>query len=122
MIPREIRNVGVVRVIGVQVFENENLTSILEFIDWGFVDPNETKTCEAWILNTGNDDIRLSLWTNSWVPANASDWITLSWDYNDSIVAPKDSIRVEFSLFVDPDIEGIENFSFDIWLMGVKVA
>jgi len=118
---KRISNVGTIRVIGVSIFEDANLTIVLQEIDWGIIGPNETKTHEGWILNDGNDNQKLLMWSNAWNPSNASDWITLSWSYNDEILQPNATLRVEFSLFVDLNISGIENFSFDIWITGVKV-
>ena len=118
---QQIKNKGVIRVIGVQVFKEANLTSVLQEIDWGLVSPNEIKTFEAWILNTGNDQVKLLMWTQAWTPINASDWITLSWNYSETIIQPNTSIGVEFTLHVDASIKGIDNFAFEIWIMGVKV-
>ena len=118
---QQIKNKGVIRVIGVQIFEDANLTSVLQEIDWGLVSPNETKTFGAWVLNTGNDQVKLLMWTQAWLPLNASDWITLSWNYSETIIQPNASIEVKFLLHVDANIRGIENFAFEIWIMGVKV-
>jgi hypothetical protein len=115
----QIRNVGVIRAIGVDVYRDEALTEILDIIDWGLLDPGENRSVSAWVKNTGNDEQKLVMWTESWNPTNASDWISLSWDYGGSWVSVNASVPVVFTLSIDLDIEGVTNFSFDIWVKGV---
>jgi hypothetical protein len=115
----QIRNVGVIRAIGVDVYRDEALTEILDIIDWGVLDPGENRSVSAWVKNTGNDAQKLVMWTEAWNPMNASDWISLSWDYVGSWVSVNASVPVVFTLSIDLDIGGVTNFSFDIWVKGV---
>ena len=115
----KIYNYGKIRVIGVEVYADANLTQTLEIIDWGMLDPGENKTHLCWIKNIGNDAQKLITWTEAWNPVNASDWITLSWDYADSWIPVNASVPVAFTLSVNLNIEGVINFSFDIWVKGV---
>jgi len=116
---RQIRNVGVIRAIGVEVYADEALTSVLTEIAWGTLDPGETRSVDAWIKNTGNDAQKLVLWTENWNPTSAFDSIALTWNYNGSWIPANDSIHIVFSLSVDADITSVTNFSFDIWVKGV---
>jgi len=115
-----VENIGTIKVIGVQVYQDETLTSILTSIGWGVLEPGENKSYAAWVLNTGNFPQKLAMWTENWVPSEASAWISLSWDYADAWVQVNASIPVVFTLHVDQGITGIESFSFDIWLKGVS--
>jgi len=115
----QIRNVGVIRAIGVDVYKDENLTEVLDAIDWGLISPRANKTFPAWVKNTGNDAQKLVMWTESWNPMNTSDWISLSWNYDGSWIPVNGSVPVVFTLSVNPHITGIANFSFDIWIKGV---
>ena len=115
----QVRNVGVVRVIGVQIYRDEALTDVLDIIDWGMISPGENKSVSAWVKNTGNDAQKLTMWTEAWSPTNASDWITLSWDYAGSWISVDSSIPVTFTLSVDTSITGITTFSFEVWVKGV---
>jgi hypothetical protein len=115
----QIYNYGTIRVIGVEVYADADLTQILDRIEWGVLDPGENKSYSAWIKNIGNDAQKLVTWTEAWSPVNASDWISLSWDYVGSWVAANASVPVVLTLHVDANIEGVTNFSFDIWVKGV---
>jgi hypothetical protein len=114
-----IRNVGTLRAIGVEIYADEALTTVLTEIAWGTLDPGESRSFNAWVKNTGNDAQKLVLWTENWNPTSAFDSIALTWNYNGSWIPATTSIQVVFSLSVDADITSVTNFSFDIWVKGV---
>lgn len=115
----QIRNVGTIRAVGVEVYADEALTKVLDEIAWGTLDPGETRSVNAWIKNTGNDAQKLVLWTENWNPTAAQNSITLTWNYTDEWIPANASIPVMFTLTVDPNITGVTSFSFDIWVKGV---
>ena len=114
-----IRNVGTVRAIGVEVYTDETLTSVLTEIAWGTLDPGESRSFNAWVKNTGNDEQKLVMWTESWDPVDAQNSISLSWDYGDEWIPAGAVVPVTFTLSVDSGISGVTSFSFDIWVKGV---
>jgi len=114
-----ISNIGTVRAIGVEVYRDANLTETLDHINWGIIEPGENKSFTMWIKNTGNDAQKIVMWTEAWNPSNASNWITLTWNYDGSWIPVNGSIPVVFILSVDPLISGIISFSFEIWIKGV---
>jgi len=54
------------------------------------------------------------MYTSNWSPSNASDYMSLSWDYGGQSIDVDEVVQVTFTLSVDASIEGITNFSFDI--------
>jgi len=114
-----IRNVGTIRTVGVEVYADEVLSTVLTEIGWGTLNPGEVRSVEAWVKNTGNDAQKLVMWTENWNPAAAFDSITLTWDYGDSWIAANASFPVVFTLSVEPNITDVTSFSFDIWVKGV---
>jgi len=115
----QVGNIGTIRTIGVEVYQSENLTDKVEFIDWGMIGVGSSKDFTVWIKNTGNDDQRIIMWTESWNPTNSSDFIFLTWGYDNSWIPINASIPAVFTLSVDLNIVNITNFSFDIWIKGV---
>lgn len=113
-----IGNVGSVKAIGVGVYSDENCTSEVSFIDWGMLEPGSSENVTVYIRNEGNSVASLSMETSNWSPSNASNYITLSWDYEGQNIDIDDVIKVTFTLSVSPDISGITSFSFDIVVMG----
>lgn len=116
---KTIRNVGTIRVIGVEIYGDEALTSVLNEITWGTLDPGEARNFNAWVKNTGNDAQKLVMWTENWNPTAAFDSIKLTWNYDDSWIGANASIPVVFTLSVDANVTGVTSFSFDVWVKGV---
>ncbi len=115
----QIRNVGTIRTIGVEIYRDEALTEILDVISWGMFNLGENKSINAWVKNTGNAEQKLVMWTENWNPTNASASIILTWNYSGSWIPVTASIPVVFTLSVDANITGVTTFSFDIWVKGV---
>ena len=109
-----IRNVGTIRAVGVEVYADAGLTTVLTEISWGVLDPGESKTFNAWVQNSGNVAQGLALSTEGWSPFGAGNSISLSWDYGGMPLPAGASIPVVFTLSVDPGISGVSGFSFDV--------
>jgi len=113
-----ISNFAQVKAVGVEVYVDPELTVPLREISWGSVEPGESKTFTAYIRNSGNSPITLSLDTENWVPANASSMIQVSWDYSGGTVDAWQAVMVEFELHVDFAVLGIDTFSFTMVITG----
>jgi len=115
---RTVSNAGTVKAIGVGVYWNNECTDPLSSIDWGILEPGSSKNVTCYIRNEGNSVSTLSMYASNWNPSNASDYLTLSWDYGGQSINPEDVAQVTFKLSVDASIDGITSFSFDITIVG----
>jgi hypothetical protein len=87
-------------------------------INWGILEPNQTVAKSILLNNTSlGKPVTLILTSSNYIPANASNYLTLSWNYDNSILPVNGSKVLELSLWIHPDIEGIESFSFDIQII-----
>lgn len=104
------------RVVGIrlELYEDLNATTLLTRIDWGFIDPDETKSYTCYLKSKSNVPVYLTLTTENWNPINVSDYFVLSWDYDNATLQPNEIHEVTFNLYVASDISGIDTFSFDI--------
>lgn len=109
-----IRNVGTIKTVGVGLFQDKNCTTALSSFDWGMTDPGSVRNETVYIRNEGSVEASLYLETKNWEPPEASEYITLSWDYSNQMIKPNESIQVTFFLSVSSKITGITNFNFDI--------
>ena len=119
---QRVPNYGSVKSVGVGVYEDEGCTRNVTEIDWGFLEPGSNITREVWIKNTGNVEVVLNMTTEGWIPAEASDYMTLTWDYEGQNLNASQAIRVVFMLSVSQTITetGIDSFSFDIIITGTE--
>jgi len=115
---RTISNAGAVKAIGVGVYWNSNGTNMVTSINWGTLEPDSSTNRTCYIQNEGNSASTLSMNTSNWDPSNASDYISLNWDYGGQPVNPGELIPVIFTLSISDSVEGITSFSFDITIVG----
>lgn len=114
---KTISNAGSVKAIGVGVYWDQACTNPVSSISWGVLDPGSSVNKTVYIKNTGNNAATLSLAASNWSPSNASDYMNLSWDYNEQPISVNAVIQVKLTLSVLSNISGITNFSFDITII-----
>jgi len=114
----KVSSTGKVKAVGISLFEDPTLTTPLISIDWGTMEPNETKTYDFYVLNDGNASVNLTMLVDNWNPTNASDYISVSYNYLGQVIDPDQSLGLTFSLTLYQNITGIEAFSFDITVSG----
>lgn len=115
---QHIENRATVKVVGVGVYKDINFTVSVTSIDWGIVEPGENKNFSAYVVNRSNVPVTLSMTTENWNLANASEFITLTWDYDGSQIAVDGYVYVTLLLAVDSATSGIDTFSFTIVIVG----
>ena len=113
-----LQNVGNVKAINVEVYWDSDCTDEVSLIDWGIMEPRTTENVTVYIMNTGNSDVMLSTDTINWSPSSASNYITLSWDYEGQSIGSSQVIQTTLMLSISPNIQGITSFSFDIVITG----
>jgi hypothetical protein len=109
-----IRGQGTVKAVGVGVFWESNCTNTVSFIDWGIVEPGSMNNVTVHVRNEGNVAASISLATENWNPSNASDYLSLSWNYDGRQLNPLEVVQVTLTLRVSSSVQGITSFSFDI--------
>lgn len=105
---------GLIEVLGLQVYADAECNVVLKSIDWGRLEPGGSASRAFYVRLTGNTPSTLGLTTDNFVPAGAQQYLALSWDYGGEGVNPAEVLQVTLTLNVDPSIAGIESFSFDI--------
>lgn len=114
---RRISSTGVIKTVGCEVYWDNALTEKVTSIDWGMLEPGQTKNVSVYIKNTSNVKANLTLGTENWNPSAASDYINLFWNYNNQTLGVGEVILVKFTLEVSPSIIGITDFNFDILII-----
>jgi hypothetical protein len=113
-----LSSVGTVKALGVGVYWDSGCSQTVSSIDWGLAEPGAVKNVTVYMRNEGNAPITLSLQTANWNPANATNYISLSWNYGGQTIGANQAVAVTLSLSISADIQGITTFSFDIVVVG----
>ena len=114
----KIGNTATLKLVDIGVFTNANLTTPVTSINWGMLEPGQAENYSAYLLSESNVPITLSMHTANWNPSNASNYLTPTWNYKAQTIQPHASLPITFTLAVNASIQGIPQFSFDIWIIG----
>jgi hypothetical protein len=120
-----VPSLGTIKTIGVEAYWDSSCENKTETIDWGTIWPGSTKNVSFYLLSISNFEAILNLYTTNWNPANISDFMDLSWNYNGTLLNPGEIIPVTLTLsasssdsfiryLIDNDVKV---FSFDIHIV-----
>ena len=109
-----IRSRGDIDAIDVGVYSDGNCSDDVSFIDWGNIEPGLVKNVSLFFRNEGTVAADLFLSTDNWSPSNASEFLTLTWDYSGRTLDLFEIVAITLTLQVSPSVSGIKTFSFDI--------
>lgn len=115
---RTVNSSGSIKAINVGVYSDPECTVEVLSIDWGTLEPGDNISQTVYVKNTGNANMTLYLTTNSWTPANATDYLRISWDEESTLLQENEVVEAIISLTVDNAIMGINDFSFQIVVGG----
>jgi len=102
------------------VYSNSACTSNLTSIPWGSLASGGSTTQTIYVKNTGTGTLTLGLSATNWSPAQASTYITVSWDKQGTQLTAGQSIQATVTLTVSSNITGITNFSNTISITGTS--
>jgi hypothetical protein len=117
---RSISSGGSIVSMNVEIFSNIDLTQTCSNINWGILTPGETVSQTIYIKNNGNKAITLSMTTENWSPANASTYMSLSWNQESTSLDPGQATPASLTLATAADISSISDFDFNIIIIGIE--
>jgi hypothetical protein len=100
----QISNTATLKLVDIGVFTNANLTTPVTSINWGMLQPGQVENYSAYLLSESNVPITLSMCTANWNPSNASNYLTLTWNYKAQTIQPHASLPITFTLAVNVSI------------------
>jgi len=117
-----IPSLGTIRTLGVEAYWDRNLENKTEIIDWGTIWPGSSRNITFYLRSISDVETTLYLNTTNWNPANISDYMTLSWNYNGTRFHPGEIIQVTLTLSAPSSrsfiryltTNNVKEFSFDI--------
>jgi len=109
---KPISNTGSIKAVGVGVYWDQACVNPVSEIPWGLLEPGSDVSKTIYVQNDGNTATSLSMTTSGWDPLNASNYITLTWDYDGQTLNVGAVIQVKLTLSVSSNISGITDFSF----------
>jgi len=115
---RTVQSHGAVKTVNVGAYWNSGCTNATTMIDWGLLSPGTAANVSFYIRNEGNLPVRLGLTAQNWSPANASSYMSLSWNSEGTVLPVGNVTLATLTLNVSSSISGITSFSFDVVIVG----
>ncbi len=101
------------------LYSNSACTTSLSNIDWGTITPGNNQTRTVYVKNTGTGtSLTLNLSTSNWTPTTANGPITISWNKEDTRLAPSQSTAATITLASSSSIVDVTTFSVQILISG----
>jgi hypothetical protein len=113
-------NIGTLQAVGVEIYTDASLTRKATSISWGTLSPGTQRTFSIYIRNEGNTLITLRQSVSDWNPSNAAAYMTLTWNYAGQTLGIGQGMQITLTLTVSTSISGINDFSFDIIIVGTS--
>ena len=115
---RTVGTSGTVKAINVEVYWDSECTQVVSDVDWGFCEPNSTVEKTVYVKNNGNAPMTLNMSYSGWSPAEAGDYISLTWNQEGTQIAADAVVQAILTLSISDTITGITEFSFNIVIEG----
>jgi hypothetical protein len=111
-------NVSIAESVGfgrsIDVYSEVNCRNTVQSIDWGMLSPGEEKNVTIYVRNEGESSTVLALDVYGWSPAEAPNYMTVTWNYSGAPVNSGQTVAIQLTLSVDARISGITNFGVTI--------
>ena len=111
---------GTVSAVNVGVYTNIQCTINCTSISWGTISPGDAPTRTVYVKNTGTVPVTLTMTTGSWTPSDADDYLTLTWNRQNTVLDAGQSISATLTLTVASSTDDLTDFSFDIMITGAE--
>jgi hypothetical protein len=118
---RTLTNTGSIITVNVGAYSDSGCTQVLSTVDWGAMIPGSSANKTIYIKNTGTAMVSLNMTVNAWNPANASSYMSLTWNQEGTVLNVGSSVATLLVLNVSPSISGITNFGFNATITGTQV-
>jgi len=115
-----MRGTGSIKGVGLGVYWDLQCTNATSSLEFGLLEPGSSKNFDLYLRNEGDLDLNLSMTSENWDPAEATNYLTLTWNREGQQISPDGVIGCVITLSVSEDIQGISSFSVDIIISGTS--
>ena len=105
-----VPSVGTIYVAGAEAYGGDiKPINGVPSIDWGTIQCGDSKNVTFYLRSISNVQIRLAFAATDWNPEGLKNYVTLSWNYSGTQLAPKQEIPICFTLST-PDTRDFANY------------
>lgn len=109
-----ITSTGSITGVGVSIYSDPEGQVNLNQVNWGNIPPGGSVTTTIYLKSTSNTPITLTYSTSGWSPAEMQSQMTLTWNYDGTVIQPGVLKRIDLTLAASTDATPGVNFNFNI--------
>ena len=102
----------------IDVFADQECTKEISAIEWGNINAGGSSTVTIFVRNSGNVPLTMSMATSNYDPASAQNYLTLTWNQENTWLSPSSVIPCDFILSASPLVVDITEFRFQVEING----
>jgi hypothetical protein len=105
--------------VNVGVYTDSACTKPVSAIVWGTLTAGNSANFTIYVKNTGNTRETLSMTTTAWAPTNVTQYITITWNQNNTALNSNQVAKSILTLIISPLIDSsITTFSNNMTITG----
>ncbi len=94
----------------------EQVTSL----NWGAMNAGSNKSITIYVRNEGRANVRLALTSTNWNPANAPNYMKITWDYNSKQLTTSSTVKLTLTLATAQNTPTMTSFNCDIVISAIS--
>lgn len=122
MATQTFNNTATVKSVGVGVYSDSSCTQKVTSLNWNTLAPGDTKTQTVYVKNEGTTGILLSMTVGNWTPPGAANYMSVTWNRQNSSLSVGSSVSATITLSVSQNVTGVTDFAFEITIIGTEIA
>jgi hypothetical protein len=91
-------SLAVIKTIEVEVYWDQGAQNKADMIDWGEIQTGKSLDTTFYLKSVSNFDVTVDLVLTDWSPPEISEYISITWDYDGSILEPQELIEVTLNI------------------------
>jgi hypothetical protein len=111
---------GTVTAVNLGVYSDSACTQPLTSLSSVSVSPGGTSTQTIYIKNIGNVPETLTMTTSNWNPTNANNYLTLTWNRQNTILNADDTTQATLTLTASSNTGSLTSFGCDVTFTGTQ--
>jgi hypothetical protein len=100
--------------IAIKIYSDSACKKSVTSLNWGSLNVGSSKSIILYIRNEGKTNARLAMTSTNWSPANAPNYMKITWNYYNKILNPWSSVKLTLLLATAQNTPSMTNFSCDI--------
>lgn len=110
---------GTISTVNVGVYTDAACSQNCTNLNLGTVLPGDSVEQIIYIKNTGTTTVTLSMTVNNWNPTNANSYLSLTWNRENTILAPEESIQATLTLTSTEEANNLSSFGCALTFTGI---